>query len=681
MSTKVKSKFRTDWQVEREWLMPVKTDCLRAQCILCEKSFSVASSGLFQVRQHEATEKHKQIAATRSGTTSQTVLVRRSCNDSSLSLSKKPPFSFTPEDLTLRAEIIWALKCAKSNISFSCNEDIGDILRAMCPDSNVLKNYAMSATKVRYVIEFGLAQYIRECLIEDLKSNPFTFLFDETTTSQVKKQYDGYVQYESKRYKKIVSHYAGSLFVGHCRAEDLKDHIMKFGENLKWDFKHLINVGMDGPNVNKCFHRLLEKELSNVHGKKILNIGTCNLHPVHTAFSKGLAKIPFDFDKLAVNLHFFFKHSSARRKDFELCELETDLETQVMLRHVSSRWLSLRKTLIRIVEQWKNLKEYFLVFLPKEKNFEKEIASSDRYIEIRRALKSDESTVYMEFAIFLAGIMESFLIPFQSTAPMVHLMYDSFGRLFYDIMATFMKTKSIMDGDKRKEANSLGILNMQDTSLQKSAHDVNIGTAARHIIAKLESENKKMDSVKQHIKICLITVTSYLQSHLPFDSNFLRDARSLHPSFKNNVSAQAAFGRLAYMMSIVLNNTGIYIKPAANFSDDMKIQFSLYQTMNFDYNKELSLDQFWTNVGEYVDTDGKNIFREIAILSKNCLCTSHGNAVPERGFSINKRILQDRTSLNENTIIAIRLVKQSIELNDGNVSISFIRIYCVFNFF
>lgn len=54
---------------------------------------------------------------------------------------------------------------------------------------------------------------------------------------------------------------------------------------------------------------------------------------------------------------FFFKHSSSRRKDFELCELETNLETEIMLRHVFSRWLSLRNTLTRIVKQWTNLKE------------------------------------------------------------------------------------------------------------------------------------------------------------------------------------------------------------------------------------------------------------------------------------------------------------------------------------
>lgn len=86
-----------------------------------------------------------------------------------------------------------------------------------------------------------------------------------------------------------------------------------------------------------------------MHGKKILNIGTCNLHPVHTPFSKGLKMLSFDYNKFACDLHFFFKHSSARREDFALSALVTDLETKMLLRHVSSRWLSLKPCLERIL--------------------------------------------------------------------------------------------------------------------------------------------------------------------------------------------------------------------------------------------------------------------------------------------------------------------------------------------
>lgn len=215
----------------------------------------------------------------------------------------------------MRAEVVWALSCAQKNYSFASNVSLSSIFKVMFPDSKIAAAYSMSETKIRYIIQFGIGPYVLEKLIFDLKDTPFTFKFDETTNSQVKKQYDGYVQYYSKQHQQIINHYAGSLFLGHCTAEQLKDHFMAFMHKLKCDIQFLLHIGMDGPNVNLAFQRILEKELQDLHGKQILKIGTCSLHPVHTAFTKGLKELNFDFNRLACDLHFFFKYSSARRED------------------------------------------------------------------------------------------------------------------------------------------------------------------------------------------------------------------------------------------------------------------------------------------------------------------------------------------------------------------------------
>lgn len=122
-----------------------------------------------------------------------------------------------------------------------------------------------------------------------MKDEPFSFNFDETTTGQVKKQYDGYVPN-----------------FGHCTSDDLVQNDLEFGEQFKWNVKYLVQIGMDGPNENLKFHRLLEEELLKTYNKKIINIGTCSLHPVHNALCKGIKLLNFDFDRLAQDLHFFF---------------------------------------------------------------------------------------------------------------------------------------------------------------------------------------------------------------------------------------------------------------------------------------------------------------------------------------------------------------------------------------
>ena len=96
----------------------------------------------------------------------------------------------------------------------------------MFPDSNIAKQLSQQETKPKYTIQFGIAQYVKEKLILDVSNKPFSFKFDETTTSQIKKQYDAYVTYFSYTNQVIVTAFCGSLFVGHCTAENLLSHFL-----------------------------------------------------------------------------------------------------------------------------------------------------------------------------------------------------------------------------------------------------------------------------------------------------------------------------------------------------------------------------------------------------------------------------------------------------------------------
>ena len=59
---------------------------------------------------------------------------------------------------------------------------------------------------------------------KDLIDAPFFFKFDETTTQQIKKQYDSFVTYYSFRFYRTI--YAGFLFVSYCASDDLVSHFL-----------------------------------------------------------------------------------------------------------------------------------------------------------------------------------------------------------------------------------------------------------------------------------------------------------------------------------------------------------------------------------------------------------------------------------------------------------------------
>ena len=89
-------------------------------------------------------------------------------------------------------------------------------------------------------------------------------------------QYDAYIQFWSAKHDKITSTHIGSLFLGHCKADDLGTHFFDMLRQLDLDLNPtlLIQLGMDGPNVNLKFEQQLAKILREQHGTEFLTIGT-----------------------------------------------------------------------------------------------------------------------------------------------------------------------------------------------------------------------------------------------------------------------------------------------------------------------------------------------------------------------------------------------------------------------
>ena len=111
------------------------------------------------------------------------------------------------------------------------------------------------------------------------------------------------------------------------------------------------------------------------------------------------------------------------------------------MKHTETRWLSIKYFCVRVLEQWKNLKEYFLKFLPRDRTFEQRIVPASRYKRIKTELKSALTEPYIAFGAFTTQDFEAFLVPFQSNQPMIHILYPAICKLVSDIMSKFIKKK------------------------------------------------------------------------------------------------------------------------------------------------------------------------------------------------------------------------------------------------
>ena len=83
------------------------------------------------------------------------------------------------------------------------------------------------------------------------------------------------------------------------------------------------------------------------------------------------------------------------------------------------------------------------------------------------------------------------------------------------------------------------------------------------------------------------------------------------------------------------------------------------------------IDEYWKSVGKMKDESGQLKYPQLFALVKCVLSISHGNSIPERGFSINKYLLSIHgTSTSNETIIAVRLLKDHLILIGGYMKFS-----------
>ena len=193
--------------------------------------------------------------------------------------------------------------------------------------SYILTPFPIFFTKFLYFLKccrlsalmFSTGPYFQKQLIYDVNSskNPVTLHYDETTTTQVVKQMDLHFRFWSEEQNEVVRRFYTALMFGHAQGAKVAAVMVDKLEKDKVNLSSILTLSSDGPNVNKTIFRAVNMPLKGAGNPGMINIGTCNLHVVHNSFCKALEAYGTPVDDLAVDIHSFFKISSARREDFK----------------------------------------------------------------------------------------------------------------------------------------------------------------------------------------------------------------------------------------------------------------------------------------------------------------------------------------------------------------------------
>lgn len=232
------TKFSSSWLTHIDsngkslsaWCRKGKDD-IHGYCRFCDCDIKCDNSGKQQLLQHAKKDKHRQ--SIRYVTDDKQSKLFFSSTPAGTSSSTAPTTSkleiVNYSDASLAAQIIWMAKMADCNFSLRSCDHIGDTFQKIFPDSKIAANFSLTRTSASYMIPEGLAPHFRKTMVEDLSKCdlPFTMHFDETSTSQVKKQMDLTLRYCSPTHNKVWVTFYTSLFFGHAEGKTVATKMFK----------------------------------------------------------------------------------------------------------------------------------------------------------------------------------------------------------------------------------------------------------------------------------------------------------------------------------------------------------------------------------------------------------------------------------------------------------------------
>lgn len=289
-----------------------------ANCKFCRKVIDVSNMGIAALVSHSKGMKHKQIVSGRQAESSN--LFFKKVQDEPSTSSGEPKQSnlkslVVPKSV-LNAEILWTMKVVMSHFSFRSCVGLNDLFKVMFGDSQIAKSFQLSRTKCSYLLNFGIAPYFRQEIINLVKGAEFfSISFDESLNDVIQEeQMDIIIRFWDTKNNETSVRYIESRFLKRPNANNL---LIELLEALKsFPNEKLIQLSMDGPNTNWEVLRLLQENRTENEAPSIINIGSCSLHVIHGAFQTGNNKTDWRIDKLLRAMWQIFHDSPARRDIF-----------------------------------------------------------------------------------------------------------------------------------------------------------------------------------------------------------------------------------------------------------------------------------------------------------------------------------------------------------------------------
>ena len=167
----------------------------------------------------------------------------------------------------------------------------------------------------------------------------------------------------------------------------------------------------------------------------------CVCHLANLCAAAGLKCLPVTMDDIVIDVFYYFKHSTKHWEMFARVQQDFDgIQPVRVLKHSTTRWLSIRRCLKRCLEQWDALYAFF-------DHQQDQEPRNERLKRLIKHMESPLSKLVCKFVLFALEPLNKFSVLFQTNASRVGTMQADFLSLFRSYLSNSLEPDLIRDQD------------------------------------------------------------------------------------------------------------------------------------------------------------------------------------------------------------------------------------------
>ena len=402
-----------------------------------------------------------------------------------------------------------------------------------------------------------------------------------------KNQMDVQIRYWCPTSNLVKVRYWGSTFQYEASAEVLVLALLEVLKDL--DLSKMVQLSMDGPNVNWLILKMLQKEGEEKELSPLEDCGSCGLHVVAGAFQNGIKASAWDLEKVLRAMWKLLDKSPARRGGYiKVCTMSPPV---FPLKFCATRWIENEPVASRALDVWESFVLLIKDFLLKPAS--KRPQNNSSFDTLATSHKDPLMPIKLNIFRDVAGQLNTFLTKFQSNAPLVPFLADNIESILQRFMKYILLKKVVDDAASQYDLIEIDV---KDTAKYKPITTVNLPTAAATLLCSGSFSDAQKVSVKKAFIALMKKIIEKIQQRSPLKYLIVHSAASLSPS---NMADQQK--RCLSCFSLLVNRlhkdkylSGLESDAAKEQYEtfiDSDVKQDLNQFRKFDINKT-RLDEF-----------------------------------------------------------------------------------------